>query len=75
MFGSAKIHETIQAYLVCYYERTIKKDELPLHDILIYRMKELFKESKERYGDEFEVNQKEMVEFTNDGFTISLMSS
>ena len=70
LFGSA-IHETIQAYLVCYYERTIKEaDELPLHDILIYRMKELYKESKERYGDEFEVDQKEMIEFTNDGFNI-----
>ena len=34
LFGSA-IHETIQAYLVCYYERTIKEaDALPLHDIL-----------------------------------------
>ena len=70
LFGSA-IHETIQAYLVCYYERTIKEaDELPLHDILIYRMKELYKESKDRYGDEFEVSQKEMIEFTNDGFNI-----
>jgi hypothetical protein len=70
LFGSA-IHETIQAYLVCYYERTIKEaDALPLHDILIYRMKELYKESKERYGDEFEVEQKEMIEFTNDGFAI-----
>ena len=70
LFGSA-IHETIQAYLVCYYERTIKEAEaLPLKDILIYRMKELYKESKERYGDEFEVDQKEMIEFTNDGFAI-----
>ena len=70
LFGSA-IHETIQAYLVCYYERTIKEaDALPLHDILIYRMKELYKESKNRYGDEFEVDQKEMIEFTNDGFNI-----
>ena len=70
LFGSA-IHETIQAYLVCYYERTIKEaDALPLHDILIYRMKELYKESKERHGDEFEVDQKEMIEFTNDGFNI-----
>ena len=33
-------------------------------------MKELFKESKDRYGDEFEVDQKEMIEFTNDGFNI-----
>ena len=70
LFGTA-VHETIQAYLVCYYERTIKEaDELPLHDILIYRMKELYKEAKDRYGDEFEVSQKEMIEFTNDGFAI-----
>ena len=34
LFGSA-IHETLQAYLVCYYERTIKEaDALPLDDIL-----------------------------------------
>jgi hypothetical protein len=33
-------------------------------------MKELYKDSKERYGDEFEVDQKEMIEFTNDGFAI-----
>ena len=70
LFGSA-IHETIQAYLVCYYERTIKEaDELPLHDILIYRMKELYKEAKERYGDGFEVTKEEMAEFTQDGFNI-----
>ena len=70
LFGSS-IHETLQAYLVCYYNKTIKEaDELPLHDILIYRMKELFKEAKERYGDEFEVTQEEMIEFTNDGFAI-----
>ena len=70
LFGSA-IHETIQAYLVCYYERTIKEaDELPLQDILIYRMKELYKEAKERYGDGFEVTKEEMAEFTQDGFNI-----
>ena len=51
-------------------EQSKEADELPLHDILIYRMKELYKESKERYGDEFEVDQKEMIEFTNDGFAI-----
>ena len=69
-FGSA-LHETIQAYLVCYYNKTIKEaDELPLHDILIYRMKENFKQSKEQHGDEFEVSQKDMIEFTNDGFAI-----
>ena len=70
LFGSA-IHETIQAYLVCYYERTIKEaDALPLQDILIYRMKELYKEAKERYGDGFEVTKEEMAEFTQDGFNI-----
>ena len=70
VFGTS-VHETIQAYLVCYYNKTIKEaDELPLHDILIYRMKENFKQSKEQHGDEFEVSQKEMIEFTNDGFAI-----
>ena len=70
LFGSA-IHETIQAYLVCYYERTIKEaDALPLQDILIYRMKELYKEAKKRYGDGFEVTKEEMAEFTQDGFNI-----
>ena len=48
LFGSA-IHETIQAYLVCYYERTLKEaDSLPLDEILMYRMKENYKQSKER---------------------------
>ena len=61
LFGSA-IHETIQAYLVCYYERTIKEaDALPLQDILIYRMKELYKEAKKRYGDGFEVTKEEAI--------------
>ena len=70
LFGSA-IHETIQAYLVCYYERTIKEaDSLPLDEILMYRMKENYKQSKEQHGDDFEVSQKEMIEFTNDGFAI-----
>ena len=70
IFGSA-LHETIQAYLVCYYERTIKEaDALPLQDILIYRMKELYKEAKKRYGDGFEVTKEEMAEFTQDGFNI-----
>ena len=57
LFGSA-LHETIQAYLVCYYERTIKEaDKLPLDDILLYRMKENYKESEKRYGDNFEVTK------------------
>jgi len=70
LFGSA-IHETIQAYLVCYYERTIKEaDSLPLDEILMYRMKENYKQSKERHGDEFEVTKEEMAEFYEDGINI-----
>ena len=70
LFGTA-IHETIQAYLVCYYERTIKEaDNLPLVDILKYRLEENFKISKKQYGDEFEVSKEEMVEFFNDGIKI-----
>ena len=70
IFGSA-LHETIQAYLVCYYERTIKEaDKLPLDDILLYRMKENYKESEKRYGDNFEVTKEEMQEFFKDGLDI-----
>jgi len=70
LFGSA-IHETIQAYLVCFYERTIKEaDALPLDDILMYRMKENYKQSKEQHGDEFEVTKEEMAEFYQDGVNI-----
>ena len=70
IFGSA-LHETIQAYLVCYYERTIKEaDKLPLDDILLYRMKENYKESEKRYGDNFEVTKEEMAEFYKDGLDI-----
>ena len=70
LFGSA-IHETIQAYLVCYYERTIKEaDNLPLKDILQYRMEENYKISKEQHGDDFEVTLEEMKEFFQDGNNI-----
>jgi hypothetical protein len=70
LFGSA-LHETIQAYLVCYYERTIKEaDNLPLKDILQYRMEENYKISKEQHGDDFEVSLDEMKEFFNDGCNI-----
>ena len=49
LFGSA-LHETIQAYLVCYYERTIKEaDNLPLNDILQYRMEENYKQSNAQH--------------------------
>ena len=70
LFGSA-LHETIQAYLVCFYERTIKEaDALPLEEILMYRMKESYKQSKEQHGDEFEVSKEEMAEFYQDGVNI-----
>ena len=66
LFGTA-LHETIQAYLVCYYERTIKEaDNLPLKDILQYRMEENYKISKEQHGDDFEVTLEEMKEFFQD---------
>ena len=70
LFGSA-LHETIQAYLVCYYERTIKEaDNLPLNDILQYRMEENYKQSKAQHGDDFEVTLPEMKEFFQDGINI-----
>ena len=70
LFGSA-LHETIQAYFVCYYERTIKEaDALPLEEILMYRMKESYKQSKEQHGDDFEVTKEEMAEFYQDGVDI-----
>ena len=70
LFGSA-IHETLQAYLVCYYERTIKEaDALPLDDILKYRMEENFKVSKKQHGDEFEVTLEDMKSFFQDCINI-----
>ena len=70
LFGTA-VHETIQAYLVAYYNKTIKiADSLPLRDILQYRMEENYKISKEQHGDNFEVTLEEMKEFFNDGCNI-----
>ena len=70
LFGSA-LHETLQAYLVCYYERTIKEaDNLPMNDILQYRMEHNYKISKEQHGDDFDVSLEEMKEFFQDGCTI-----
>ena len=70
LFGSA-LHETIQAYLVCYYERTINEaDNLPLNDILQYRMEENYKQSKAQHGDDFEVTLPEMKEFFQVGINI-----
>ena len=70
LFGTA-VHEVIQAYLVCYYERTIKEaDELPMIDILKYRLEANYKKGKAMHGDEFVVTKEEMVEFYNDGIKI-----
>ena len=70
LFGSA-LHETIQAYLVAYYNKTIKyADSLPLKDILQYRMEENYKKSKEQHGDDFDVSLEEMKEFFQDGVNI-----
>jgi len=70
LFGTA-VHETIQAYLVAYYNKTIKiADSLPLRDILQYRMEENYKICKEQHGDNFEVTLEEMKEFFNDGVKI-----
>ena len=58
----------IQAYLVCYYERTIKEaDALPLEDILKYRMEENYKTAKSNSEDELSITLQEMKEFYQDG--------
>ena len=69
VFGTS-VHETIQAYLVCYYEKTIKEaDNLPLNEILKYRMEENFKSAREQ-NDELEITLEEMKEFFQDGLNI-----
>jgi len=69
VFGTA-VHETIQAYLVCYYGKTIKKaDALPMKEILLYRMEENYK----KYAAESKVlviTLEEMKEFYEDGLKI-----
>ena len=70
IFGSA-LHETIQAYLVAYYEKTIAiADSLPLGDILQYRMEENYKQTKENSEEPIDVTLEEMKEFYNDGLNI-----
>ena len=70
IFGSA-LHETIQAYLVAYYEKTVKiADSLPLGDILQYRMEENYKRTKENSEEPVDVTLEEMKEFFNDGLNI-----
>ena len=70
IFGSA-LHETIQAYLVAYYNKTIKiADSLPLGDILQYRMEENYKQTKENSSEPIEVTLEEMKSFYQDGLNI-----
>ena len=70
IFGSA-LHETIQAYLVAYYNKTIKiADSLPLGDILQYRMEENYKQTKENSEVPIEVTLEEMKSFYRDGLFI-----
>ena len=70
IFGSA-LHETIQAYLVAYYNKTIKiADSLPLGDILQYRMEENYKQTKENSSEDIEVTLEEMKSFYQDGLNI-----
>ena len=60
IFGSA-LHETIQAYLVAYYEKTVAiADSLPLGDILQYRMEEKFKRTKQSSDQPVDVTLEEM---------------
>ena len=70
IFGSA-LHETLQAYLVAYYEKTVAiADSLPLGDILQYRMEENYKRTKENSSEPVDVSLEEMKEFFNDGLNI-----
>ena len=67
IFGTS-VHEVIQAYLVCYYERTIKEaDALPLEDILKYRMEENYKTAKSDSEEELSITLQDMKEFYQDG--------
>ena len=67
IFGTS-VHEVIQAYLICYYGRTIKEaDALPLEDILKYRMEENYKTAKEKSEVELSITLQDMKEFFQDG--------
>ena len=55
LFGTS-VHETIQAYLVCYYGKTIKEaDSLPMYDILQYRMETNYKNAVENSKEELDI--------------------
>ena len=70
IFGTA-IHETIQAYLVAYYDKTIKvADSLPLTDIFQYRMEENYKISKNNSEQPLPVTLEDMKSFYQDGINI-----
>jgi hypothetical protein len=70
LFGTS-VHETIQAYLVCYYERTIKEaDSLPMYDILQYRMETNYKRAVENSTEELDITLEDMKSFFMDGCNI-----
>mgnify|MGYP001214296875 FL=1 len=70
LFGTS-VHETIQAYLVCYYERTIKEaDSLPMYDILQYRMETNYKRAVENSTEELDITLEDMKSFYMDGCNI-----
>ena len=69
------LHETIQNILsLLVMNEQLRKDNLPLKDILQYRMEENYKISKEQHGDDFDVTLEEMKEFSKMEI-ILLMSS
>jgi len=68
VFGTS-MHEIIQLYLKVMYNKSIREaDELPLEQMLEYRMAENFKKAQEQAGEnELEITQDDMVEFYYDG--------
>ena len=70
LFGTS-VHETIQAYLVCYYGKTIKEaDSLPMYDILQYRMETNYKDAVEKSEEELDITLGDMKSFYKDGCDI-----
>ena len=70
LFGTS-VHETIQAYLVCYYGKTIKEaDSLPMYDILQYRMETNYKNAVEKSEEKLDITLGDMKSFYKDGCDI-----
>ena len=70
LFGTS-VHETIQAYLVCYYGKTIKEaDSLPMYDILQYRMETNYKDAVEDSKEDLDITLGDMKSFYKDGCDI-----